>query len=184
MVNRYVWFTVVTVFVSVGLLAAIGQDMICPCGDVKVWDGDVKEEDSQHVFDWWSFSHFIKGLLALLLLSYFFPDRSISWYLFVATLVEASWEVIENTPYVIEAMRMTLNTSEYRGDTVLNSFFDIVSMLVGFGYAWRAPTWLTWITILAVEVFTMVAVRVSLFFTIFLFVFPIDVLQAWQVAAW
>lgn len=182
--HRYVALSVLAVIVCLGVLVAMGRPWICPCGDVKLWDGAVVEEDSQHVFDWWSFSHVVKGMVVFVVLRWLFPSWSVQLALFVAVLFEGAWEVVENAPFVVDWIRAGLNESEYLGDTVVNSAADMLCFVAGFAYAHRVPRWASWLTVVAVEVFTLVAVRVSLFFTVFVFLSPAESLQAWQVAAW
>ena len=142
-----------TAFLVAAIVAAaalalflMGHPLICKCGTVKLWHFDVASaENSQHLIDWYTPSHLIHGFLfywALWLLSRFLP-LSFGMRLVLAVAIEASWEVVENTDFVINHYREMTISLDYYGDSVINSVSDIAFMVLGFFMAAYLPVWLT-----------------------------------------
>lgn len=144
--SRAVFATFAIVASAAAILLAMGRVPICTCGTVKLWHGVVQSaENSQQLTDWYSLSHVIHGLImcfvAWLLWTRWrlFGGRPAKWALPIAVLVEAAWEVTENTPMVIDRYRAVTVSFGYSGDSVLNSMGDIGCMIVGFLVASRLP---------------------------------------------
>lgn len=167
--------------VQTGVLMWFGQPALCECGYVKLWEGAVLSSgNSQHVFDWYTPSHIIHGILFYALLSVLLPNMALWKRLLIATALEVSWEILENTPWVIEAYREQALAQGYVGDSILNSISDTLAMLFGFALAYRIPITLSVVTVIALELFVGFSIRDNLILNIIGFVHTFDFIQAWQ----
>ena len=164
-------------------LYLMGHPLICKCGYVKLWHFDVvSAENSQHLIDWYTPSHLIHGFLfygALWLLSRFVP-LSFAMRLILAVAIEAAWEVIENTDFVINHYREMTISLDYYGDSVINSVSDILVMVLGFFMAARLPVWLTVVIAVSLELFVGAMIRDNLTLNVLMFVWPLDAVLHWQ----
>ena len=162
-------------------LYAMGHPLICKCGYVKLWHFDVvSAENSQHVFDWYTPSHIIHGFLFYALFWLVMPRTSFGARLIAAVLLESSWEVIENTDFVINHYREMTISLDYYGDSVLNSVSDILFMVVGFYLAAWLPVWLTIVLAIALEIFIGIMIRDGLTLNVIMFVWPSEAIMQWQ----
>jgi Protein of unknown function (DUF2585) len=181
-----------TALLVAGIIAAaaaalylMGHPLICTCGYVKLWHFDVQSaENSQHLFDWYTPSHLIHGFLFywLLWLASRWLPMSFGLRLVLAVAIEASWEVIENTDFVINHYREMTISLDYYGDSVINSVSDILFMVAGFFLAAWWPVWLTVATALALELFVGIMIRDNLTLNVLMFVWPLDSVLHWQQA--
>ena len=124
------------------VLYALGRPLICTCGAIDLWHGDVfSSGNSQHLTDWYSPSHVLHGLVFYLVLRLIMPNWGLGPRLVAAILVETAWEVLENTDMMIDRYRETTIALGYYGDSIINSASDLTMMSLGFLIAARAPVW-------------------------------------------
>lgn len=175
--------------VAIVILLAMGRPPICPCGTVKLWHAVVESpENSQQLTDWYSLSHVIHGMLfyglAWLVWRKLKVERHFSprWALMLAVLIEAGWEVLENSPIIINRYRAVTVSWGYSGDSVVNSAGDIACMALGFVIAARLPVKATVALALAFELLTLFLIRDNLTLNVLMLAWPIDAIRTWQAA--
>lgn len=165
------------------VLYAMGRPPICTCGFVKLWEGGVNSSgNSQHLTDWYSFSHVIHGMIFYALLWRFARHWRRDTRLVLAVLIEAAWEIAENSPFIIDRYRTATLAYGYTGDSILNSLSDVVMMAAGFLFASRAPAWLTVLIAIAFELFTLWTIRDNLSLNVLMLVWPVEAIKTWQSA--
>jgi hypothetical protein len=168
------------------ILLGMARPPICPCGTIRLWQGVVESaENSQQIADWYSFSHVIHGFLFygaahLLWRRGRFVALDPKWALAMAVLVEGTWEILENSPIIIDRYRAVTISWGYSGDSVLNSFCDMAFMALGFVVAARAPALLTVAVGVAFELFTLTMIRDNLTLNVLMLVWPVEAVRQWQ----
>ena len=179
--------TLAIVALAVATLFAMDRPPICTCGYVELWHGVVQSNgNSQHVTDWYSPSHFTHGLImyfvAWLLWRRWalFGGKPARWALPIAVLVEAAWEVTENTPMVIDRYRAVTVSWGYSGDSIVNSTADIGWMIAGFLLASRVPTRVSVALAIGLELLTLWTIRDNLTLNVIMLFWPIEAIRQWQ----
>lgn len=179
----------VALAISLGLILAtaailiwLGQPLMCKCGYIKLWHGGRGDSEiSQHLTDWYSYSHLLHGVIFYFVLWAVFRGRlSIAARLVIAVLVECAWEIFENTPFIINRYRTQTISRDYFGDTVINSMGDILAMVVGFFLTARLPAWVTVMLLIATEVGLFLLIRDNLLLNIIMLIYPLESIRQWQ----
>lgn len=179
------WLAAAAAFLIVQIvtLALMGRIPICECGYVRLFEPGVNTAgNSQHISDWYTPSHIIHGFLFYWLAIVALPRASSGARLTLAVIVEAAWELLENSPIIIDRYRTATMAIGYQGDSILNSAMDTVAMVLGFLFAARAPVWLTVALAIGFEVATAIVIRDNLTLNVLMLVWPVEAVKAWQAA--
>ena len=177
------WAAIILILAAVaGAEYALGRVPICTCGYVSLWHGDVwSSGNSQHMMDWYTLSHLAHGFLFYAALRWLLPGVSVPWRAVVAMVLEGGWEVLENSPVIIDRYREVTSSLDYYGDSIINSFGDGVAMLVGFFLAARLPVLASVLIVIGMEGLAAWVIRDNLTLNIVMLVWPLEAVRAWQV---
>ena len=153
----------------------------CASGDWSPWAGNIgNQHTSQHLFDPYTFTHLLHGFIICGLLALFLPRLVVRWRLVLAVLIEAAWEVFENTNYVINRYREATAAIGYQGDSVFNSLGDMLACAVGFVLALKLGLRRTVAAFVFTELVLLFWIRDSLLLNILLLIRPVDAIKSWQ----
>ncbi|MES2436625.1 MAG: DUF2585 family protein [Patescibacteria group bacterium] len=185
--NRIPTWGYVVLTLGVVVLAGVieymmGRNALCACGYTLFWQtwGDTSGS-SQHISDWYTFSHIIHGFVFYGFFRLISRGKWPVWFcLLLATGVEAGWEILENSSFIIDRYRESTVSLDYNGDSILNSIADILYMFVGFFLARKFPVWVSIALIIFMEVWVGYMIRDNLTLNIIMLISPLDAIRTWQ----
>jgi hypothetical protein len=180
--SRRTWPLALAILAAVAAIElAMGRNPICTCGVVDLWVGARDSpRTSQMLADWYSLSHIVHGLLFYAALWLVFRRMPVDWRFLIALLIEASWEVTENTPMVIDRYRATTAALGYTGDSVVNSLSDVLMMALGFLIARKLPVRTSILLLILLELVPLYVIRDNLTLNLLALIAPNHAIQAWQ----
>jgi hypothetical protein len=176
--------------IALGLVAvqavvehAMGRVAICTCGYVKFWESEVNSSgNSQHLTDWYSFSHLIHGFGFYLLFWLVGRRWPIGMRFLAALTLEVSWEMIENSSFIIDRYRAETISLDYYGDSIINSVSDTLTAALGFWLAYSLPVTIIVLLTIAMEIGVGYAIRDNLTLNVIMLLHPVPWIKAWQAA--
>lgn len=183
--RSYALISLAVVAIMAAMLLLMGREPLCTCGYIKLWHGlTVSSENSQHLSDWYTFTHIIHGLGFYLLITLvgklFGKQLPLGMKLLLAIGIESAWEVLENTDLVINRYRTATLALDYYGDSVVNSLGDVLAMAAGFWFAARRSVWLSVLLFLFIELALAYAIRDNLTLNIIMLIYPLEAIRTWQ----
>ena len=176
------WLVIAAILAATAfLLQQQGRVWWCACGRLYPWAGDIwSSHNSQHWFDPYSFTHVLHGVLLCGLLAWLLPRLPLIWRLTLAIALEAMWEVLENSPAIIQRYREATIGLGYEGDSVANSMAAILCCALGFLLAQRLGLRRSAVLFVVTELVLLVWVRDNLTLNVLMLTCPIDAIKAWQ----
>lgn len=167
--------------VLIAALIALGRTLTCPCGTITPWAGDIySAENSQQFADPYTLMHVTHGMVFYGLLRLASPRATFRARLTFATSVEVLWEIVENSPLIIDRYRETTVALGYYGDSVLNSVGDVLFCVVGFFLASRITGRANVFGIVAIEILLLVWIRDNLTLNVLMLLYPVPAIRMWQ----
>ena len=180
-IARRHWIAALALMAAAGvILLAMGRPPICTCGTIELWHGAIDAGNSQHLADWYTPSHVIHGFIFYALGWALLRNRLVGERMLLAIAIEAGWEILENSPMIIDRYREATIALGYTGDSVINSLADIGWMVAGFMLARRLPVAATVAFAAAFELLTLWLIRDNLALNILMLVWPIESVRLWQ----
>lgn len=162
------------------VLFVMGQPAICACGYIRLWGGIVGPEISQQLTDWYTYSHVIHGIGFYFALWLIAPRAPVAIRFILALAFEVSWEIFENTPFIIDRYRQSALAQGYFGDSIINSVGDTIASAFGFLLARILPAWGTFALTISVELFTLYMIGDNLTLNVIQLIHPNDAIFHWQ----
>ncbi len=172
----------VLIAVAIVVLRLQGRVWWCQAGDYAPWSWEIwSTHNSQHFIDPYSFTHILHGVIEFWLIGLLLPRLTLAWRFLIAVFIESTWEVVENTSYVIHRYREATMSLDYFGDSVINSVADIFCCALGFWIAWKLRFWKSLALFIITELILISTIRDSLIINVIMLLWPIEAIKQWQV---
>ena len=179
--TRTILVALLVILAAAAVLLAMGRPPICTCGVIALWEPSADSaRTSQMLSDWYSPSHIIHGMLFYGVLWFLFRRQPVANRFLAALTIEAAWELVENTPFIIDRYREATMALGYTGDSVINSLSDIGMMAMGFLIARKLPVWATAVLALSLELTALLVIRDNLALNIIMLLAPNEAIRSWQ----
>ena len=162
----------------------MGQPLWCKCGGWSPWWWDIwSSHNSQHLIDPYTASHVLHGVFFCGL--FFWLPRSVSLNVrfLTAIVLAVGWEILENSPIIIERYRAATIATGYSGDSVINAVADILACAIGYAIAFRMRAAKSLIFFFATELIVLICVRDCLVLNVVMLIYPIEAIKVWQLAS-
>lgn len=174
--------SVASMILMVILMRTQGRLWWCKLGDYAIYINEAwnSSHTSQHFLDPYTFTHVLHGVMFFWLAKLIFSRLSTAWQFFISIFAEASWEVLENTNYIIDKYRENTASLDYFGDSILNSVGDLLACALGFLIAFKLGWWKSLIFFLLVEIILLLWIRDGLLLNILMLIYPLDSVKHWQ----
>jgi len=182
---------VLTVAVFIFIIAAavcaeyyMGRSFFGPDGRFGLWEGNINSvENSQRLFDPYSFTHFSHGLAFFVIIWFAARKLPVERRFLIAAALEAAWEMLENSSFIIERYRAETASLGYFGDSILNSAGDILCMSIGFWFANKLPAKVSALTFIIIEILLLLTIKDNLILNVIMLVWPLKFIKEWQLSA-
>lgn len=174
--------SVAAAILMIVLMRTQGRLWWCKLGDYAIYINEAwnSSHTSQHFLDPYTFTHVLHGVMFFWLAKLLFPRLSSAWQFFISIFVEAAWEVLENTNYIIDKYRENTASLDYFGDSILNSVGDLLACALGLWIAFKLGWWKSLIFFLLVEIVLLLWIRDGLLLNILMLIYPLDAMKNWQ----
>lgn len=168
--------------ITVTTLVAMGRRLGCACGSAVPWSFDVmSSHNSQHLIDPYTLSHILHGVVFYWAFRLVLGQRWPRGRFAAAMVLEALWEIVENTEMVINRYRESTASLDYHGDSVANSLADIAWCAAGYAAAASISVWASVGMFVVFELVMVVWIRDSLLLNVLMLVWPIEAVKQWQI---
>lgn len=179
--SRPIAFVFALTVIAVVYVRGLGRVWWCACGQWYPVSLNVNSmHNSQHLLDAYSLSHVLHGILFFGLLWPLRGRINLGWRFAIAAAIEIGWEMMENSPIIIDRYRTATMALGYTGDSIVNTLGDIASFLVGFWIAKKVGLWWSVILFIVVELAMLWWMRDNLTLNVLMLLWPIDAIRQWQ----